>query len=129
MRLDRWLRRHYPALSHGRVEKLLRGGRIRLDGRRVKASTRIAEGQIIRIPPMVEDGRGSTTPPDESVSTGEDDARRIRACVIYRDPAVIALNKPAGLAVQGGSGVGRHVDAMLDALRFGRTERPRLAHR
>lgn len=129
MRLDRWLRRHYPALSHGRVEKLLRGGQIRLDGRRVKASTRIAEGQTIRIPPMVEGGRGSTSPPDERASIGEADARRIRACVIYRDPAVIALNKPAGLAVQGGSGVGRHVDAMLDALRFGRTERPRLAHR
>ena len=129
MRLDRWFRRHYPALSHGRVEKLLREGRIRLDGRRVKASTRIAEGQTIRIPPMAEGGRGSASPLDEPVSIGEGDARRIRACVIYRDPAVIALNKPAGLAVQGGSGVGRHVDAMLDALRFGRTERPRLAHR
>lgn len=129
MRLDRWLRRHYPALSHGRVEKLLRGGQIRLDGRRVKASTRIAEGQTVRIPPMVEGGQGSTGPVDERASIGEGDARRIRACVIYRDPAVIALNKPAGLAVQGGSGVGRHVDAMLDALRFGQAERPRLAHR
>ena len=132
-RLDRWFRRHYPALSHGRLEKLLRTGQIRLDGRRTKASTRIAEGQIIRIPPVAESGtgseKGSAEPLDESTPIGEDQARQIRAHVIYRDSAVIALNKPAGLAVQGGTNVGQHVDAMLDALRFGLAERPRLAHR
>ena len=133
MRLDRWFRRHYPALSHGRMEKLLRKGQIRLDGRRVKASTRIVEGQTVRIPPIVEGGtnggKGSVEPLGERASIGEGDARWIRAHVIYRDSTVIALNKPAGLAVQGGSGVGRHVDAMLDELRFGLAERPRLAHR
>ena len=133
MRLDRWFQRHYPALSHGRMERLLRKGQIRIDGRRVKASTRIVEGQTIRIPPIVEGGANggqvSVESSDERASIGEVDARRIRAHVIYRDSVVIALNKPAGLAVQGGSGVGRHVDAMLDALRFGLTERPRLAHR
>ncbi len=132
-RLDRWFRRHYPALSHGRLEKLLRTGQIRLDGRRAKSSTRLAEGQTVRVPPAAEPGAdgwtGSGGPSDARAPMGADEARRIRASVIYRDASVIALNKPAGLAVQGGSGVGRHVDAMLDALRFGLAERPRLAHR
>ena len=132
-RLDRWFRRHYPNLSHGRLEKFLRTGQVRLDGRRAKASTRIAEGQEIRVPPNVESvskapGPSGTGKP-QSTRTTEQDAQQLRSRILYRDAAVIALNKPAGLAVQGGSGVCRHVDAMLDALQFDAVERPRLAHR
>ena len=104
-----------------------------MDGRRVKASTRVAEGQTIRVPPIetgVEEGKSAPRgPPSARAAVSDMEARELRACVLYRDSDVIALNKPAGLAVQGGSGVGRHVDAMLDALRFGASERPRLAHR
>lgn len=132
-RLDRWFRRHYPDLSHGRLEKFLRTGQVRLDGRRAKASVRITEGQTIRVPPNI-DTESDASRPTVSVKyqstriTG-DDVQQLRSQILYRDAAFIALNKPAGLAVQGGSGVGRHVDAMLDALRFGAVERPRLAHR
>ena len=132
-RLDRWFRRHYPSLTHGRLEKFLRTGQIRLDGRRTKASTRVAAGQTVRVPPL--DGakpgeeRPSHSRKESRSAIGDDDARELRSRVLYRDADVIALDKPAGLAVQGGSRVGQHVDAMLDALRFGSSERPRLAHR
>ena len=119
-RLDRWFRRHYPDLSHGRLEKFLRTGQVRLDGRRAKASIRVTEGQTIRVPPNI-DTKSDASRPTVSVKyqstriTG-DDVQQLRSQILYRDAAFIALNKPAGLAVQGGSGVGRHVDAMLDAL-------------
>lgn len=132
-RLDRWFRRHYPGLSHGRLEKLLRTGQVRLDGRRAKASTRVVEGQAIRIPPLDDEAGGhrqlsggDARPP---AAFSDDEIEQFRALVLYRDSDVLALNKPAGLAVQGGSGVGKHVDAMLDVLRFEMTERPRLVHR
>jgi len=126
LRLDRWFKRHYPALTHGRLEKMLRTGQVRLDGKRVRANARIAGGQIIRVPPVPADAgiRKSKSAP---VSTGDADA--IRKSVLYRDDHLIAINKPPGLAVQGGTGTSRHVDAMLDALRFDRRDRPRLVHR
>ena len=132
-RLDRWFRRYYPGLSHGRLQMLLRTGQVRLDGRRAKASTRITQGQKIRVPPNI-DTELNTGGPTVSEKFGfsritGDDAKQIRSQILYKDNAIIALNKPAGLAVQGGTGVHRHVDAMLDALRFGEAERPRLAHR
>ena len=132
-RLDRWFKRHFPGLSHGRLEKFLRTGQVRLDGGRAKASTRVAEGQTIRIPPLGEDAdvhrKSSKRESSPRATFSNDEIEELRACVIYSDSDVLALNKPAGLAVQGGSGVGKHVDAMLDVLRFGMTERPRLAHR
>ena len=127
-RLDRWFRRHYPALNHGRLEKLLRTGQIRVDGSRSRGSTRLQPGQVIRVPPL---GDAQAAPPQRSAQarprTG--DAERLRDMIIHLDDDVIALNKPPGLAVQGGTGVTRHVDAMLDGLRFGSPERPRLVHR
>ena len=54
LRLDRWFKRHFPALTHGRLEKLLRTGQVRVDGKRVKASLRLAPGQVIRVPPLGE---------------------------------------------------------------------------
>jgi len=127
-RLDRWFREHFPQLTHGRLEKMLRKGEVRVDGRRVKASQRLEAGQVVRVPPMPEasEARPAATAP-AAVSTKE--AAALREAVLYRDDNVIALNKPAGLAVQGGSGQRRHLDGMLDALRFGADERPRLVHR
>jgi 23S rRNA pseudouridine955/2504/2580 synthase len=126
VRLDRWFKRHYPALGHGRLERLLRTGRIRVDGKRARAGDRVAPGQAIRIPPLDE----MTAPAPQilrQVSSG--DEAMLRDAVLHRDDAVIVINKPPGLAVQGGSGTERHLDGMLDALRFGSDVRPRLVHR
>ena len=127
-RLDRWFREHFPEVTHGRLEKLLRRGEIRVDGRRVKASERLEEGQVVRVPPLPPPAaQRPAAPPPPAVSAH--DAAALQAAVLYRDDNVIALDKPAGLAVQGGSGQRRHLDGMLDALRFGSGERPRLVHR
>ena len=129
IRLDRWFRNRYPGLSHGRLEKLLRTGQIRVDGRRAKASLRLASGNQVRVPPLsnetatLEKSRPSTFTPSEA------DFAAVQDWVLYRDDMMLAINQPAGLAVQGGSGVTRHVDALLDGLRFGSEDRPRLVHR
>ena len=131
LRLDRWFRREYPGLAYGHLQKLLRSGQIRLDGRRAKASIRLEPGQSIRIPPMASaHGLTAVSPPrDPEVRLSAREAQDLQAAVLYRDDCLIALNKPPGLAVQGGSGQKRHIDGMLDALRFEKTERPRLVHR
>jgi len=125
-RVDRWLKRKFPQLSQGRIEKMCRKGDLRVDGGRVKANSRVEDGQSVRIPP-IPDGQGPKAEPRAQVS--DKDAKMIQSCVIYRDDDVIALNKPHGLAVQGGSGTTRHVDGMGEALRFGLEENPRLVHR
>ena len=101
-RLDRWLKRTFPQLTQGRVEKMCRKGELRLDGGRVKASTRLSEGQKLRVPPISADVRPR---PETSGSQLTDaDVEMIRACVLYKDDDVIAINKPPGLASQGGTG-------------------------
>lgn len=125
-RLDRWLRRLHPQLPQAMVERLCRKGEIRVDGGRVRAATKLAAGQVVRLPPIPE----PTAPgAPRAMLVSEADAAMIRACVIYRDADIIALNKPPGLAVQGGSGQTRHVDGLAEALRFERDEKPRLVHR
>ena len=128
VRLDRWFRRHYPGLKHGALEKLLRTGQIRVGGKRAKANHRLAAGQRVRVPPQAA-GPAGESPRHASRKPDAGDAAFVQALVIYRDDDVIALNKPAGLAVQGGTKTTRHLDAMLDALRFGAKERPKLVHR
>ncbi|MDF1729316.1 MAG: RluA family pseudouridine synthase [Sulfitobacter sp.] len=126
-RLDRWFKRIFPHVPQGRVDKMCRKGEIRVDGGRVKGSTRLEVGQQVRIPPLPE---GAAPEPEAKTKVSAADAKMIRDCVIYRDDQVIALNKPHGLAVQGGSGMGqRHVDGMSEALMFDLDERPRLVHR
>ncbi|MCE8418362.1 RluA family pseudouridine synthase [Rhodovulum sulfidophilum] len=125
-RLDRWFRRLFPHVSQGRIEKLCRKGEIRVDGGRVKPATRLEEGQQVRVPPLPDPGEIEAAPKPK---VSEADAEMIRSCVIFRDAHVIALNKPPGLPVQGGSGQARHVDGMGEALRFGYDENPRLVHR
>lgn len=127
MRLDRWFRAHFPQLGHGALEKMLRKGQVRVDGGRVKANHRVATGEVVRIPPIPVERAPKTSPKAPSKASPED-AAAIRDMTLYEDDAVLALNKPFGLAVQGGAGVSRHIDAMLAALeRNG--ERPRLVHR
>ena len=128
IRLDRWFRRHFPTLSHGRLEKLLRTGQVRVDGKRAQASLRLTPGQQIRVPPLG-DAPETAVKARPKPATGDKDAEFVRSLVIHRDADVIAINKPPGLAVQGGTGTTRHLDAMLDALRFDAKERPRLVHR
>lgn len=125
-RLDRWLKRRFPQLSQGRIEKMCRKGECRVDGGRVKAATRLEDGQKVRVPPLPD---GAAPPVPVAPKISDKDAEMIQNCVIYRDDHVIALNKPPGLPVQGGSGQTRHVDGLGEALRFGLDENPRLVHR
>src|SRR5436853_3010125 len=125
-RLDRWFRRHYPGLSHGQLEKLLRTGQVRVDGKRARAGDPIAPGQAIRVPPLPETPAAPRPPARQARPRDE---AVLRDAVIYRDDWAIVVDKPPGLAVQGGTNTERHVDALLDGLRFDVTERPRLVHR
>lgn len=129
IRLDRWFSRRFPGLTHGKLQKLLRTGQVRVDGGRAKSNQRLEPGQTVRVPPLGEEAKAvrANAPPRPMVSTEEADALRDR--VIYRDDDVLVLDKPAGLATQGGTGTTKHLDGMLDALRFGAKERPRLVHR
>lgn len=126
-RLDRWFRRRFPEVPHSMLQKWLRTGQVRVDGKRAKAGLRLAAGQTVRVPPLAEGTPPRPKAPPPAVS--EADAAAVRALVIHRDDEVLAINKPPGLAVQGGTGVRRHLDAMLDALRFDAKARPRLVHR
>jgi len=124
IRLDRWFRRHYPALTQGALQKMLRTGQVRVDGKRAEGSTRLEPGQEVRIPPLPD-----APPPAPMAQVSPADEAMLHAMVLYRDASVIVLDKPHGLAVQGGPGIKRHLDGMLDALRFGAEDRPRLVHR
>ncbi len=124
-RLDRWLRRHYPHLTQGTVERLCRTGQVRVDGARAKASDRVGPGMTVRIPPLPD-----AAPPRPTAGPSDADAAMIQAAVLWHDPHLIVLNKPPGLPSQGGSGQGgRHVDGLTAALTFGYKERPKLVHR
>lgn len=125
-RLDRWLKRLFPHLGQGRIEKMCRKGELRVDGGRVKASTRLATGQEVRIPPLPEPGEVKSRP---KPSVSDKDAAMMNALVLYKDDHIIALNKPPGLPTQGGSKQTRHVDGLAEALTFGLDEKPRLVHR
>lgn len=124
LRLDRWFRQHFPQVTQGRLQKLLRTGQVRVDGHRAKAADRLTAGQTIRVPPLP-----AQPPPARPAAASADETAALRARVLYMDDMVVAIDKPAGLAVQGGTKLERHLDAMLDALRFDAAERPRLVHR
>jgi len=125
VRLDRFLRRHYPQLTQGQLQKLARTGQVRVDGRRVDASTRVTPGQTVRVPPLP---IGDRRPPPAPSRVSHADAQFVRSLVIHDDGEVVALNKPAGLAVQGGPKTARHLDRLLPALDLA-GERCRLVHR
>jgi len=128
MRLDRWFKIHYPGLAFGQLQKLLRTGQVRVDGGRVKADSRVQPGQVVRVPPLGID-RKSTTPTTMRTMRSQGDGDVLAQMLIHEDDKVFVFNKPAGLAVQGGSGINRHVDGMLEAWRNKKGEKPRLVHR
>lgn len=126
IRLDRWFKRHYPAFTHGLLEKALRKGDIRIEGKKAKSSDRVTAGQTIIIRIVMPEKRPEKAP---LVKTSEEDARMLQNAVLFKNTDIIAINKPPGLAVQGGSKITKSVDSMLDALRFEAKERPKLVHR
>ncbi|PYE86811.1 RluA family pseudouridine synthase [Phyllobacterium leguminum] len=128
MRLDRWFKVHYPGLGFGHLQKLLRSGQIRVDGGRAKADTRVQPGQSIRVPPLGVDEK-APGPLTGRTIRGQEDGDVLAQMLLFENEKVYVFNKPAGLAVQGGSGVVRHVDDMLEAWRNKKGEKPRLVHR
>ena len=125
MRLDRWFKVHFPELRHGELEKLLRKGQIRVAGGRVKANRRLESGEDVRIPPL--SGKPASERPALR-KINPHDADDIRKMVVFEDDVFMAINKPFGLAVQGGTNTKHHLDGMLAALEKD-GERPRLVHR
>ncbi|WJW79837.1 RluA family pseudouridine synthase [Bartonella sp. TP] len=125
MRLDRWFKIHHPQLSYVMLQKLLRSGQIRLDGKRAKANVNLTIGQEIRVPPNLMQNLLESP----KILTLSKEQEALRKMTLYEDEKLLVLNKPYGLAVQGGSGIERHVDSMLEALRNKKGEKPRLVHR
>ena len=123
VRLDRWFKRRWPHLTHVQLQKLIRSGQVRVDGGRAKPDTRLTAGSQVRVPPLPD-----APPKGERDALDPRDAAYARTLVIYEDEEVLALNKPAGLAVQGGTKTTRHVDRLLSAWGEG-LDRPRLVHR
>ena len=123
VRLDRFFKRRWPHLNHIQLQKLLRSGQIRVDGARAKADMRLVAGAQVRVPPLPDaPERG------EREGLSPRDIAFARSLVLYEDEEVLALNKPSGLAVQGGTKTTKHVDRLLGAWGEG-MERPRLVHR
>ena len=130
IRLDRWLRRHVPALTQASIQRWCRTGQVRVDGARADANSRLAPGQQVRVPPLPAALPAAGPKPHEQVDPAV--RAELQDWILYQDQAVIVLNKPPGLAVQGGPGISRHLDGMLDALRdpaIADGARPRLVHR
>ena len=135
MRLDRWFRSRFPGVKQGQLEKMLRKGQIRVDGARAKSSQRVNSGQTIRVPPLQVPGAAdpaAMNTSDQAQRGRHRDPERDRAFILnhllYEDDAIMAINKPHGIAVQGGTNTTRHIDGMLSS--FGRGgARPKLVHR
>jgi 23S rRNA pseudouridine955/2504/2580 synthase len=123
IRLDRWFKRHHPGLPHAMLEKQLRKGLVRVDGRKVKSSDRIRAGQTIVYPEVT-----IVRQPKKRRELTSDEVSEIRKWVLYKDASIIVINKPFGLPVQGGSKISKSVDDLLDGLAEG-GERPKLVHR
>ena len=130
IRLDRWFRRHFPGVTQSAIQKACRLGQVRVNGQRAETSTRLEPGQSVRVPPLPA-GPPPKPKPSQLEALGVTPAlrRELEAMVLYRDDHLIVLDKPFGLAVQGGPGITRHLDGMLDGLREEGQPRPRLVHR
>jgi 23S rRNA pseudouridine955/2504/2580 synthase len=130
IRLDRWFKRHLPDISFGIVSRWARTGQLRVDGARATPGDRIAEGQVIRVPP--EEAKAATAAPVKKarvIDLTEDQIAFAQEMVIHRDAQAIVVNKPPGLATQGGTKTTEHLDGLLDALIFDAEGRPKLVHR
>jgi 23S rRNA pseudouridine955/2504/2580 synthase len=128
MRLDRWFHLHYPQLTHAYLNKLLRTGQVRVDGRRAKGNVRLEPDQEVKVPPLDLASHGPERAHEARPLTAQE-RHAFADMVIYEDDDIYVLNKPAGLAVQGGSRMTRHIDGMLQGLEAELGERPRLVHR
>ena len=130
MRLDRWFKVHFPGLGFGQLQKLLRSGQVRVDGGRVKTDARVQPGQTVRVPPLDVDAKALKSGPIGSNDLKHSgDGELLARMLLHEDEKVFVLNKPAGLAVQGGSGITRNVDDMLETMRDAKGQKPRLVHR
>ncbi len=126
VRLDRWFKRHLPQVGFGMVSKWARTGQIRVDGKRAKPEDRLSTGQVLRVPP----GGEATTPKARTIKPlTEQQIAEAESMVLARTPAALVLNKPPGLATQGGTKTTQHVDGLLDAFASADEPRPRLVHR
>jgi 23S rRNA pseudouridine955/2504/2580 synthase len=126
MRVDRFLEARFPGLSYSHIQRIVRKGELRLDGKRADSKDRLKEGQAVRIPPLHLDA------PAKSSGLSEAEQKTLAALqemTLFEDDDVLVLNKPAGLAVQGGSGTTQHVDRMLEVMRDSKGQKPRLVHR
>ena len=127
MRVDRFLEAKFPGLSFSHIQRVVRKGELRVNGKRADSKDRLEAGQKVRIPPL----KVEAPPPRQNASTEADDKTRefLKSITLYEDDDVMVLNKPMGLAVQGGSGMVRHIDGMLEVLQTRDGQRPRLVHR
>lgn len=126
MRIDRFLEARFPQLSFSHIQRIVRKGELRVDGKRADSKDRLSEGQTVRIPPLKLEEQAERP---RSAKADADTIGFLRSITLYEDDDVMVLNKPAGLAVQGGSGTTRHVDQMLEALTAKDGQKPRLVHR
>ena len=129
IRLDRWFKRHLPDASFALVSRWARTGQLRLDGKRVAPGDRIEAGQTIRVPPADAPEPATVKPKRERPPLPPATIEFAQSLVIHRDAQAIVLNKPPGLATQGGTKTIEHVDGLLDALQFEGESRPKLVHR
>jgi 23S rRNA pseudouridine955/2504/2580 synthase len=129
LRLDRWFRIHFPGITYGHLQKLLRSGQVRLDSRRVQANARLESGQQVRVPAAIRQPPKTRPSPVPPLGLSKADRDFIEGLILYEDEHVLVLDKPYGIAVQGGTGTRRHIDGLLAGMadRFG--DRPRLVHR
>jgi len=127
MRVDRFLTARFPQLAFTHIQRIVRKGELRIDGKRAKPNERLAPGQKVRVPPLKLDAPRPVGL--RAAKDAEDALAFLKSVALYEDKDVLVINKPAGLAVQGGSGTKRHVDGMLEALTDEKGERARLVHR
>ena len=126
MRVDRFLESRFPGLSFSHIQRIVRKGELRVNGKRADSKDRLEAGQTVRIPPLKLDAPKTVGVLSEAAQKTLD---ALKAMTIFEDADVMVLNKPAGLAVQGGSGMTRHVDMMLEVMRDSKGQKPRLVHR
>jgi 23S rRNA pseudouridine955/2504/2580 synthase len=129
MRLDRWFKVHFPQVTFAYLNKLTRTGQVRVGGARAKTNTRLEADQEIRVPPLAFDTRPADTPKADVKPLTPQERRLFDSMVLFEDRDIFVLNKPSGLAVQGGSKTHHHLDGLLMGLGAELGERPLLVHR
>src|SRR5258707_9710679 len=125
LRVARFVEARFPGLAFSHIQRIIRKGELRVNGKRAQPKQRLEAGQAVRLPPL----RSEPRPPTPGGGAGAETRDFLNSITLHEDADVLVLDKPMGLAVQGGSGTTRHLDAMLETLRDPRGQRPRLVHR